>query len=88
MQTADTKLPDGLVNTGKRPSGSFYHFISKFLYERVPTTKPSRTACGNSVKNDHICKKGSNGKGSWGFDVGEYNYYYDGHSYHKPQGSK
>lgn len=45
MQTANTKLPDGLVNTGKRPSGSFYHFISKFLYERVPTTKPSRTAC-------------------------------------------
>ncbi|CAK97007.1 uncharacterized protein An11g07110 [Aspergillus niger] len=39
-------------------------------------------------KNDAICKPGSNGKGKWGFDVGEYAYAYDGHSYRKARGSK
>ncbi|OJJ78035.1 hypothetical protein ASPBRDRAFT_191296 [Aspergillus brasiliensis CBS 101740] len=39
-------------------------------------------------KNDVICKPGANGKGKWGFDVGEYAYTYDGHSYRKAQGSK
>ncbi|KAI9929610.1 hypothetical protein MW887_001084 [Aspergillus wentii] len=43
---------------------------------------------GKPDPHNPICKKGHKAAGKWGFDVGEYAYTYDGHSYHKAKGSK
>ncbi|RAK90128.1 hypothetical protein BO79DRAFT_143987 [Aspergillus costaricaensis CBS 115574] len=53
-----------------------------------PYCKALRNNNAKPNKDDAICKPGSNGKGKWGFDVGEYAYTYDGHSYRKAKGSK
>ncbi|GAT27994.1 hypothetical protein RIB2604_02500690 [Aspergillus luchuensis] len=53
-----------------------------------PYCKALRNNNSKPNKDDAICKPGSNGKGKWGFDVGEYAYTYDGHSYRKAKGSK
>ncbi|OJI83119.1 hypothetical protein ASPTUDRAFT_191584 [Aspergillus tubingensis CBS 134.48] len=62
--------------------------ITGWTGELGPYCKALNNNNSKPNKNDAICKPGSNGKGKWGFDVGEYAYTYDGHSYQKAQGSK
>ncbi|GLA81206.1 hypothetical protein AtubIFM56815_004848 [Aspergillus tubingensis] len=62
--------------------------ITGWTGELGPYCKALNNNNAKPNKNDAICEPGSNGKGKWGFDVGEYAYTYDGHSYQKAQGSK
>ncbi|BCR88161.1 uncharacterized protein ACHE_40725A [Aspergillus chevalieri] len=72
----------------KNPNAKSWYQITGWSGQLGPYCQALQNNGGNSNRNDPICKKDGNGKGSLGFDVGEYVYYYDGQSYHKPQGSK
>lgn len=61
--------------------------MSVCLYILLTSNSPYCKALSNNhgkpKKNDPICKKGGDGKGSWGFDVGDYAYHYNGKVYQK-----
>ncbi|PWY67646.1 hypothetical protein BO94DRAFT_503797 [Aspergillus sclerotioniger CBS 115572] len=75
----------GSADKGKRNS---WYEITGWTGKLGPYCTALQANNGKSNTNDPICKAGGNGTGKWGFDVGEYAYTYDGHSYHKAKGSK
>ncbi|PYI02054.1 hypothetical protein BO78DRAFT_454769 [Aspergillus sclerotiicarbonarius CBS 121057] len=75
------------IQSAHQGKNSWYE-ITGWSGQLGPYCKALQNNKGKTNKNDPICKTGSNGKGKWGFDVGEYTYTYDDHSYHKAQGSK